>query len=135
MKEIPGSPVHNSAGTPRSFAMSTPPASSAGVNAPGGTASPRASVEPSPSVSEQSETPNSPSPALGGKAARELRGLDKLQSPGRDALPEGKENLIWIRQRCLLKKCFLLRSSGNGCRYPESMTSVQPAAACCRKRH
>ena len=45
MKEIPGSRVHSSAGTPGGFAMSTPPATSAGINASGGIASPGASVE------------------------------------------------------------------------------------------
>ena len=44
MREIPGIPVHSSAGTPRRFAMSTPPVTSAGVNASGGTASPGALV-------------------------------------------------------------------------------------------
>ena len=35
MREIPGTPVHSSAGTQRGFATSTPPATSAGVNASG----------------------------------------------------------------------------------------------------
>ena len=55
--------------------MSTPPAASAGVNASGGTASPGASVESSPSVSEEGEADDSPSPELGGRAAHELRWL------------------------------------------------------------
>ena len=50
MREILGTYVHSSAGTPGSFAMSTPPATSIRVNASGGTASPSASVESSPSV-------------------------------------------------------------------------------------
>ena len=75
MKEIPGTSVHSSAGTPEGFAMSTPPATSAGVNASGGTVSPGASVESSPSVSEEDEVDDSPSPELGGRAARELRWL------------------------------------------------------------
>ena len=75
MSEIPGAPVHSSAGTPRGFTMSTPPVTSVGVNAPGGTASPGALVESSPSVSEGDEVDNSPSPKLGGRAAHELRWL------------------------------------------------------------
>ena len=71
MREIPGTPVRSSAGTPGGFAMSTPPATSAGVNASGGTASPGASVELSPSVSEEDK----PSPKLGGRAVHELRWL------------------------------------------------------------
>ena len=50
MREIPGTPVHSSAGTPGGFAMSTTPVIWAGVNASGGTASPGALVESSPSV-------------------------------------------------------------------------------------
>ena len=74
MKEILGSPVHSSsAGTPGSFAMSTPPATSTGVNAPEGTASPGASIETSPFVSEESAMHDNPSPELGGMAAHELR--------------------------------------------------------------
>ena len=49
------------------FAMSTPPATSAGVNASGGIASSGASVELSPSVSEEYEVDDSPSPKLGGR--------------------------------------------------------------------
>ena len=75
MREIPGTPVHSSAGTPEGFAMSTPPATSAGVNASGGTASPGASVESSPSVSEEDEADDSPSPKLGRRAAHKLRWL------------------------------------------------------------
>ena len=75
MREISGTPVRSSAGTPGGFAMSTPPATSAGVNASGGTASPGASVELSPSVSEEDEVDDSPSPKLGGRAAHELRWL------------------------------------------------------------
>ena len=48
MKEIPSSPVHSSAGTPGGSAMSTPPATSAGVNASGGTTRSGASVESPP---------------------------------------------------------------------------------------
>ena len=55
--------------------MPTPPATSAGVNASGGTASPGASVESSPSVSDEDEADGSPSPELGGRTARELRWL------------------------------------------------------------
>ena len=75
MREIPGTPVHSSAGTPGGFGMSTPPATSAAVNVSGGTASPGASVELSPPVSEEDEADDSPSPELGGSAARELRWL------------------------------------------------------------
>ena len=69
MREIPGTPVHSSAGTTGGFAMSTSPATSAGVNASRGTASPGALVESSPSVSEEDEVDDSPSPKLGGRAA------------------------------------------------------------------
>ena len=66
MKEIPCTPVHSSAGTPRGFAMSTPPVTSAGVNASGGTASPGALVESPPSVSEEDEVDDSLSLKLEG---------------------------------------------------------------------
>ena len=75
MREIPGTPVHSSAGTPGGFAMSRPPATSAGVNAFGGTASPGALVESSPSACEEDEADNSPTPKLGGRATHELRWL------------------------------------------------------------
>ena len=45
------------------------------VNTSGGTVSPGASVGQSPSVSEEDETDDSPSPELGGRAARKLRWL------------------------------------------------------------
>ena len=80
MREIPGKPVHSSAGIPVGFAMSTPPVISAGVCASRGTASLGASVESSLSVSEEDEVDDSPSPKLGGRAAHELRGLG--QTPG-----------------------------------------------------
>ena len=41
----------------------------------GGTASPRASVESPPSVSEEDEVDDSPSPELGGRVVPELRWL------------------------------------------------------------
>ena len=75
MREIPGTPVRSSAGTPGGFAMSTSPATSAGVNASRGTASSGTLVESSPSVSEEDEVDDSPSPKLGGRAAHELRWL------------------------------------------------------------
>ena len=49
MRDITGTPVHSSAGTPGDFTMSTPPVTSAVVRASGGTARPGASVEWSPS--------------------------------------------------------------------------------------
>ena len=52
--------------------MFTPPATLAEVNASGGTASPGASVESSPSVSDEDKVDDSPSPELGGRAAHEL---------------------------------------------------------------
>ena len=55
--------------------MSTPSATSAGVNASGGTASPGASVESPSSVSEKDEADESPSPELGWRTALELRWL------------------------------------------------------------
>ena len=73
MREIPGTPVHSSAGTPRGFATSTPPVTSAEVSASGGTASPGALVQSSPSISEEDEADDSPSPKLGGRAAHELK--------------------------------------------------------------
>ena len=73
VRKIPGTLEHSSAGTPGGFAMSTPPATSAGVNASGDIVSPGASVELSPSVSEEDEVDDSPSPKLGGRAAHELR--------------------------------------------------------------
>ena len=75
MREIPGTPVHSSADTPGDFAMSTPSVTSAGVNASGGTANPGALVESSPSVSEEDEVDDSPSPKLRGKVAHELKWL------------------------------------------------------------
>ena len=73
MREISGTPVHSSAGTPGVFAMSRPPVTSAGVNTSGGTTSPGALVESSPSVSEEDEVDDSPSPKLRGRATHELR--------------------------------------------------------------
>ena len=80
MREIPGTPVRSSAGTPGGFAMSTPPATLAGVNASGVTASLGASVELSSCVFEEDEVDDSPSPKLGGRAAHELRWLG--ETPG-----------------------------------------------------
>ena len=77
MREIPGTPLHSSAGTPGSFAMSTSPVTSAGVNAYEGAASPGASVELSSPVSED-EVDDSSSPKLGGRAAHELRWLGEI---------------------------------------------------------
>ena len=94
MREIPGTPVHSSASTPRGFAMSTPPAISAGVNASGGTASPGASVELAPSVPEEDEADDDPSPKLGGRAAHELRCLGKPPSSSRGGLVESEGSLI-----------------------------------------
>ena len=74
IREIPGKPVRSSAGTPGAFPMSTPPVLSAGVRASGGTASPGASVQSSPSVSEDN-VDDSPLPKLGGRATHELRWL------------------------------------------------------------
>ena len=74
-REILGTPVCSSAGTSGGFGMSTPSVTSAGANASGGTASPGASVEPSPSVSEEVEADVSSSPKLGRRAAHELRWL------------------------------------------------------------
>ena len=67
--------MRSSAGSPGGFAMSTPPAISAAVNVSGGTASPGASVESSPSVSEEDDADDSPSREVGGRAVRELRWL------------------------------------------------------------
>ena len=77
MREISGTLVRTSAGTPGGFAMPTPPATSAGVNASGDTASSGASVELSPSVYEEDEVDDSPSPNLGASAAHELRWLEE----------------------------------------------------------
>ena len=77
MREIPGKPVHSSAGTPRGFVMSTPPVISAGVNASGSTASPGALIKSSSSVSEEDEVADSPSPKLGGRVAHEMRWLEE----------------------------------------------------------
>ena len=73
MREIPGKPVHSSAGIPGGVATSTPPVTLAGICAPEGTASHSASVESPPSVSEENEADDSPLPKLGGRAAHELR--------------------------------------------------------------
>ena len=67
IKDIPGTPVHSSAGTPGGFAMPMPPATSVGVNASRGNASLGASVESSPSVSEEDEADDSPLSELGGR--------------------------------------------------------------------
>ena len=75
MREILGTPVHSSARTSGGFAMSTPLVTPARVNASGGTASPSALIESSPSISEKDEVDHSPSPKLGGRAAHELRWL------------------------------------------------------------
>ena len=73
MRDIPSTPVRSSAGTLFFFAMSTPPATSAGVKVVGGTASPGASVKLSPSVSEEDEVDDSPSSKRGERTAYELR--------------------------------------------------------------
>ena len=78
-------PVHNSVGTPGGVAMSTPLATSAGVNVSAGTASFGASVESSPSASEEDETDDNPSSELRGRAARELRWLAAPSSAGADS--------------------------------------------------
>ena len=75
MREIPGTPVHSSEGTPGGFAKSTRPTTSAGVNASGSTASPGASVESSPSISEEDKADDSPSSKLGGRASHKLKWL------------------------------------------------------------
>ena len=75
MREIPGIPVHSSAGTPGGVATFTAPATFAGVNASEGTVSLGVSAKSSPSVSEEDEANDSPSPKLGGRAAHELRWL------------------------------------------------------------
>ena len=75
MREILGTPVHSSESSPGGFAMSTPPVTSARVNASGSTASPGALVESSPSVAEEDEVDDSPSRKLGGRAVHELRWL------------------------------------------------------------
>ena len=77
MREILGTSVHSSESSPGGFAMSTPPVTSAGVNASGGTTIPGALVESSPSVSEEDEVDDSPSLTLGGRAVHELRWLGK----------------------------------------------------------
>ena len=58
--------------------MSTRPATLAGVNASGGTASPGAWIELPTSISEEDEADDSPSPELGGRAARELRWFGEI---------------------------------------------------------
>ena len=122
MKEIPATSVHSSAGTPGGFAMSTPPATSAGVNGSGGTVSPGASVESSPSVSEEDEVDDSPSPELGGRATREMRWLAETSVFGRGGLTESKGSLIWMWRSFLLKKRLRVGSSRNGCRCLSHMT-------------
>ena len=59
----------------KGFAMSTPPVTSAEANASGGTASPGALVESSPSVCDEDEVDDSRSLKLGGRAAHELSWL------------------------------------------------------------
>ena len=75
IKEISGTSVHSSAGTPRGFARSTPPATSARVNTSGGTASPGALIESLSSVFEEDDARDRSSPELGGRADRKLRWL------------------------------------------------------------
>ena len=133
MRDIPGIPVHSSAGTTGGFVMSTSPATSAGVNASRGTASPGALAEWPSFVSEEDEVDDGPSPKLGGRAAHELRWLGETPSSGRDGLVESKSNLIWIRRRCLLKKRLLLKSSRNGCQCL-SCTTVLPESMACITR-
>ena len=72
MRDVPGAPVHSSASTPRGFAISTPPATPAGFNAPGGTASPGESVELSQFVSEVDEVDDSSSPGREGCPRAEM---------------------------------------------------------------
>ena len=133
MREILGTPVHSNESSSGGFAMSTPPVTSAGVNASGSTASPGASVKSSPSVAEEDEVDDSPSLKLGGRAVHELRWLGGTPSSGRDGLAESKGSLIRIRRRCLLKKCLLLKSSRNGCQCL-SCTTVLPESIACTTR-
>ena len=58
--------------------MSTRPATSAGVNASGGTASPGASVKLPTSISEEDEADDSPLPELGGRISGELRWFGEI---------------------------------------------------------
>ena len=75
MKEIPGLPVHSSAGTSGGFAMSYAPCNIGRGRSVWGHCQPGASIESSPSVSEEDEADDSPSPELGGSPARELKWL------------------------------------------------------------
>ena len=130
MREFPGTPVRSSAGTPGGIAISASPATSAGVNASGGTASPGASVESSPSVSEENEVDDSPLPKLGGRAAHELRWLGKTLVVRQGWTSGERKRWIWRRWRCLLKKRLLLRSSRSGCQCPPRI----PEAMVCTTR-
>ena len=96
MEEISGSSVQKNAGTPGGGAMSTPSATSTGVNASGDTVRPDASVESSQSVSEEDEADDSPSSELGGRAAHELRWLGEILVVRQGGLVERKGSLIWI---------------------------------------
>ena len=81
--------------------MSTPPATSAGVNASGGTANPGASVESPPSVSEEDEMDDSPSPELGGRAARRLRWLWEIPIV-RQGRTRGEQRQLYLDSAALL---------------------------------
>ena len=130
MREIPGTPVHSSACTPRGFPMFTPLVTSSGVNAPGGTASPGALVEPSPSILRRTRWRIALRLSWEGRLPTSRDGSGKPPSFGRGGLAESKGSLILIRRRCLLKKRLLLRSYRNDCHWPSYITLLPEAMAC-----
>ena len=130
MKEISSSPVHSSAGTPGGSPMSTPPATSAGVNASGGIAIPGASVEPSPSVSEEDEVDDSISPELGRRAARELRWHGETPVVRQRRTREEQKQLDLDSAGLFVEKHLLLRSPRNGCGRPSCVTVLPESIAC-----
>ena len=106
MREIPGTPVYSSAGTPRGFAMSTAPVTSAEVNASGGTASPGALADLSPSVSEEDEVDDNPSPKLGERAAHDLRWLGETPVVRQGRTRGGQRNFDLDSAALLVKEAL-----------------------------
>ena len=87
-----------------------------------GTAGPGASVELRPSIFEEDEADDSPSPELGGGAARELRWLGET-SVVRQGRNRGEQRQLDLDSVALfIEEALAMRSCRNGCQCPSCMT-------------
>ena len=88
------------------------------------TAGPGTSVELRPSVFEEDEVNDSPSPELGGAAARELRWLGEtlVVRQGRN---RGEQRQLDLDSAALFtKEALAMRSCRNGCQCPSCITII-----------